>query len=57
MAVKVDLEKCTGCGSCSEFCPWEVIEIENDKAKIDEDECDDCGACLYECEAEALSLD
>jgi Fe-S-cluster-containing hydrogenase component 2 len=57
MTVKVDLEKCTGCGSCTEACPVEAIIIENDKTKIDEDECVDCGTCIDECEAEALSMD
>ena len=57
MAVKVDLEKCTGCGSCAEVCPVEAIKIEKDKAIIDEDECVSCGTCLDECPAEALSMD
>ena len=57
MAVKVDLEKCTGCGSCAEVCPVEAIKIENDKAKVDETECVDCGTCLDECQADALSMD
>ena len=57
MAVKVDLDKCTGCGSCAEVCPTEAITIENDKAKVDENECVDCGTCIEECQAEALSMD
>jgi Fe-S-cluster-containing hydrogenase component 2 len=57
MAVKVDLEKCTGCGSCAEVCPVEAIKIENDKAKIDENECVDCGTCIDECQSESLSMD
>ena len=57
MAVKVDLEKCTGCGSCAEVCPVDAIRIEKDKAKIDENECVDCGTCIDECQSEALSMD
>ena len=57
MAVKVDLEKCTGCGTCAEVCPVEAIKIENDKAQIDEEECVDCGTCVEECPESALSLE
>ena len=42
MAVKVNLEKCTGCGTCEEVCPVEAIKVENEKAKVDEEECVDC---------------
>jgi NAD-dependent dihydropyrimidine dehydrogenase PreA subunit len=27
MAVIVDLEKCTGCGTCEEECPVEAIKV------------------------------
>ena len=57
MAVKVALEKCTGCGTCAEVCPVEAIKIENDKAQIDEEECVDCGTCVEECPEGALSLE
>ncbi len=55
MAVKVDLEKCNGCGSCEDACPVEAIKV-NDKAKIDEDECSECEACIEECPEDALSM-
>ncbi len=57
MAVKIDLEKCTGCGTCKEVCPVEAIEIENDKAAVNEEECVDCGTCVEECPEGALSLE
>ncbi len=56
MAVKVDLEKCNGCGSCEDSCPVEAIKVENDKAKVDEDECTECEACIEECPENALSM-
>jgi NAD-dependent dihydropyrimidine dehydrogenase PreA subunit len=55
MAVKVDHEKCDGCGSCIDVCPVDAIRIENEKAIIT-DECLDCGACIPECPNEAISL-
>jgi NAD-dependent dihydropyrimidine dehydrogenase PreA subunit len=51
--MQVDLEKCTGCGSCAEVCPLEVISIVKKKAIIGED-CVDCGACQKVCPKEAL---
>ena len=55
MAVKVDLEKCTGCAKCVDVCPVSAIKMENGKAVIS-DECVDCGACVSECPNEAISL-
>jgi len=57
MAVKIDVETCTGCGSCVDICPVEALTLENDKAKVDEDTCVDCGTCVDECPVEAISLD
>lgn len=55
MSVKVDTEKCTGCGDCVEECPVEALKVENDKCVPDPDECTDCGACIDTCPEEAIS--
>ena len=55
MAVKVDKDKCTGCGACAEACPVEAIKVK-EKAEVDEETCIDCGACVDECPTEALEL-
>jgi ferredoxin len=55
MSVIVDLEKCTGCGTCEEGCPVEAIKVENDKAVVDKEACVDCGTCIEECPEKAIS--
>lgn len=53
MAVKVIDEKCTGCFTCTDACPFEAIEIKGDKAHI-KDNCTSCGACVETCPFEAI---
>jgi ferredoxin len=55
MAVNIDLEKCTGCGTCAEGCPVEGIRVENAKAVVDAETCVDCGTCIEECPEKAIS--
>ena len=54
MALKVDAEKCTGCGVCVEGCPVEAISLKKDKAVIDENTCIECGLCVDECPTDAI---
>ena len=56
MAVTIDKEKCTGCGSCVDACPVDALKLDGDKAVVDEDTCIDCGTCVDECPVEAISL-
>jgi ferredoxin len=30
--IKVDNDKCTGCGTCVEVCPVEVFELKDEKS-------------------------
>nr|MBC7245150.1 electron transfer flavoprotein subunit alpha [Chloroflexota bacterium] len=55
MELKVDLEKCTGCGNCVFACPFGAIEVVNGKAKVYES-CVDCGACVDQCPEGALFI-
>jgi electron transfer flavoprotein alpha subunit len=55
MNLTVDLEKCTGCGTCEFACPFGAIAIRGGKAVI-LDTCTDCGACVDACPEAALSL-
>ena len=56
MTVKIDIEKCIGCGACVDVCPVGALSMENDKAVVDAETCIDCGACIPECPVEAISM-
>lgn len=56
--IKIDEEKCTGCGLCVPGCAEEAIKIIDGKAKLVNDVfCDGLGACLGECPEGALSIE
>lgn len=55
--LKLDGEKCAGCGMCAEVCPHGVFIVEGGKAVVtDRDLCMECGACAMNCPFGALSV-
>jgi electron transfer flavoprotein alpha subunit len=56
MGIEIDLEKCTGCGSCVDVCPFGLLEIVDDKARLKEG-CTLCGACRDACAFEAITIE
>jgi len=56
--VKIDEEKCTGCGQCVDACAEGAIELVDGKARLLSDAyCDGLGACLGECPADAITIE
>ncbi|MRR17652.1 MAG: 4Fe-4S dicluster domain-containing protein [Deltaproteobacteria bacterium] len=56
--IKIDEEKCTGCGLCVTGCAEGAIKIINGKARLVSDVfCDGLGACIGECPEDALSIE
>ena len=56
--MRIDEEKCIGCGLCANACQESAIEIVDGKAKlISESLCDGLGNCLPECPTGAITLE
>jgi NAD-dependent dihydropyrimidine dehydrogenase PreA subunit len=57
VTLRLDREKCTGCGMCLTVCPQAVLAIDEMKARIaDLDACMECGACARNCPADAIQV-
>jgi Fe-S-cluster-containing hydrogenase component 2 len=56
--IKIDEEKCAGCGLCVNACVEGAIQMINEKARLVSDSyCDGLGACIGECPYDAISIE
>ena len=56
--IKINEERCNGCGACAAACHESAIEMINGKAKLTrEDYCDGLGDCLPACPTDAISFE
>lgn len=57
VTLKLDSQKCIGCGRCVEVCPHGVFAIRERKAQLnDQDLCIECGACQQNCPVSAITV-
>ena len=63
MTVRIDLQRCNGCGKqqescCEEICPGDLFYRVSGKAVLREaGDCWDCFSCVKACPREALSVE
>lgn len=56
--IKIDEEKCNGCGECIPSCPEGALQIIDGKARLVSDlSCDGLGACIGDCPQDAISIE
>ena len=56
--IKIDEEKCTGCGLCIPNCPEGALQIIDGKARVvNESLCDGLGACIGHCPEGAIEIE
>jgi ferredoxin len=59
----VDQEKCNGCQTCVEICPFEAMKMAKTanskkmKAELMKEECMGCGVCVINCKQKALTYE
>lgn len=56
MPSAADPAKCSGCGTCSEKCPEEAIEMIDGMPVVNQELCIECGVCIIICPYQARDI-
>ncbi|MHA2394107.1 MAG: DUF362 domain-containing protein [Promethearchaeota archaeon] len=54
--VRIDPDKCNGCGLCFKDCIYDGLRMKNGKAVIKQDNCMGCGRCERACNNDAVTV-
>lgn len=56
--IKIDEEKCNGCGLCIPNCPEGALQVIDGKVRLVSDlYCDGLGACIRHCPEDAITIE
>jgi ferredoxin len=53
---QVDENLCIGCGTCSEYCQFQALEVVDFHSRVDFARCMGCGVCVSQCTQGAINL-
>lgn len=56
LGLKIDAQKCVGCGLCTKACPSNALSMENSIAVVN-DQCTACSFCIDACPCGAIKLE
>jgi ferredoxin len=52
-----DLSLCVGCGACSDACPFDAVQCQEEKQpSVIWEKCFGCGICVEKCASRAITL-
>ncbi len=51
--IKIDTEKCTGCGGCIDLCRHIAIFMIDDVVTVADEKCNECKMCVKVCPVKA----
>ncbi|HUU54861.1 MAG TPA: ATP-binding protein [Armatimonadota bacterium] len=54
MVPDIDLDTCTFCGKCAEFCRFNALAVIKEKVLVFPELCHGCGGCAYVCSEKAV---
>ncbi len=54
--VKLDSDKCSGCGTCTDRCPMDALSLNDGKTLLNQNRCIGCGLCVSTCSTGSLKL-